>query len=177
MFTISNMSITSNISMDTYINEMITIANQEYEKTLENMTLVHEKKILQLQTTHETSKYDNVTSYFTILFNEKTERLDKEKVQQFPIFPDGFITTLQFDDEKHIQLLDSLDKTFLEDKHILDVKYKDIIRQLNECKKKQPVTSDTWFSIFENDEESSEEESSEESDEEEIDVEYETTKK
>ena len=74
-------------------------------------------------------------------------------------------------------MLDSLDKTFLEDKHILDLKYKDIIRQLNECKKKQPVTSDTWFSIFENDEESSEEESSYESDEEEIGVEYETTKK
>jgi len=60
--------------MDTYIEEMINISNQEYEKPRDMMEQSYEKKILQLQTIYETSKYDSVTSYFKVLFDEKTIR-------------------------------------------------------------------------------------------------------
>ena len=168
---------TATKSMDTNIEEMINLATQEYEKTRDMMELSYEKKILQLQTIHETTKYDNVTNYFKILFDEKTVLATtegREKLQQFPIFPDGFITTLQFDEEKHTQLLESLETSFLEDMHKLQLKYTASIQQLNECKKNQPLVSSTWFSIFENDSETSQD-GSDESDESEVELEYETT--
>jgi hypothetical protein len=136
-----------------YIEEMILLANQEYEKTMENMELANEKKILQLKTIHEMSKYDNVTNYLKVLFDEKTVLASKdsrEKLQQFPIFPDGFITMLQCEEEKHNQLLHDEENALLEKIHKLQLKYSTIIIQLNECKKNQ-LASNTWFSVFEND--------------------------
>ena len=147
----------SRLSND-YIEEMIILANQEYEKTMENIESAHEKKIFQLKVIHETSKYDNVTNYLKVLFDEKTVLASKdsrEKLQQFPIFPDVFITILQCEEEKHNQLLRDEETAFLEKIHKLQLKYSDIIIQLNECKKNQLVST-TWFSVFEDDQVSEE---------------------
>ena len=135
------------------IDEMIRIATNEYEKSKEYIETSYEKQILQVKTIYETSKFDLVSTYFNVLFNEKT--LDtteaKQKLDRFPIFPEGFINSFKIESERHIQLTDSLETKFLEELDQLKLKYTNVIQQLNEYKKNIPLTSTTWFSMFEND--------------------------